>query len=155
MIPLADGSGLGAVEMEGRPPGSPALRREVRPEPAEHVRPGAEVVVDDVEDDSESLAMGGIDESRETRRASVHVMRCEEIDAVVAPVPLSREGCDRHQLDRRHAELAKASEVRDHCVERALGRERPDVELVEDELVQLGWAPLGIVPLEIPGVDDA
>ncbi len=58
------------------------------------------------------------------------------VDAVVAPVPVPGEGRHGHQLERGHAQLAQPGEVRDHAVEVAAGRERADVELVQDELVE-------------------
>ena len=89
---------------------------EVRPERAQRLVAGADVVVDDVEDDAEALAVRGVDEPRQTRRAAVGRVRRERVEAVVAPAALAREGRDGHQLDRGHAELAERA--------RAAGRRR-------------------------------
>ncbi len=109
---------------------------EVRAEGRDRLGAGADVVVDDVEDDGEPLAVCGVDEAREPVRSTVGRMRREVVEPVVAPVAVAREGRDRHDLDRRDPELAQRSQPRDDSVERALGRERPDVQLVDRELVQ-------------------
>ena len=80
--------------------------------------------------------MRGVDEAREPVRPAVRRMRREGVEPVVAPVAIPGERRDGHRLDRRDAELAQLREARDHAVERPLGRERADVQLVEDELVE-------------------
>ena len=93
----------------------------------------AEVVVDDIENHAEAARVRRIDEPREAVGASVAARRREEVDAVVAPVSVSGELGDRHQLDRRYPELAQVVELADQRVERALRRVRPDVHLVDHE----------------------
>ena len=95
------------------------------------------MVVDDVEDDGKSLAVGRIDETRQRFGAAVGGMRREVVEAVVAPVPVPGERRDGHQLDRGDAEVAQPAQVRDHAVEGSLVGERADMQLVEDELLQL------------------
>ena len=82
---------------------------EVRPERAQRLVAGADVVVDDVEDHAEPLSMRGVDELRQPRRPAVGLQRREGVEPVVAPAALTGERGDRHQLDRGHAELAEAS----------------------------------------------
>src|SRR2546430_6704233 len=79
-------------------------------------------------------------------------MRRERVYAVVAPVAIAGERGDGHQLDRSDAELAQPAQVLDHGVERSLRRERPDVQLVEDEVVERELRPWGDV--EARRVDD-
>ena len=98
---------------------------EVRPERAQRLVAGADVVVDDVEDHAEPLAVRGVDELRETLRPAVRAVRREGVEPVVAPPALAREGGDRHQLDRGHAELAERAEPRHHAGERASGENVP------------------------------
>src|SRR5947207_482684 len=52
------------------------------------------------------------------------------------PAAGARELGHRHQLDRVDAERGQAREVRHDTRERALVRERPDVQLVEDEVLE-------------------
>jgi hypothetical protein len=63
-------------------------------------------------------------------------MRRVDVDAVVAPATLAGEGRDGHQLDRGHAQAAQRLESRDHGVERSLVGERPDMQLVQHELLE-------------------
>ena len=109
---------------------------EVRAEGGDRLRAGPDVVVDDVEDHREALAVCGVDEARESVRPAVRRMRREGVEPVVAPVAIAGERRNGHRLDRRHAELAQLREARDHAVERPLARERSDVQLVDHELVE-------------------
>ncbi len=97
--------------------------------------------------------MRGVDEACEGGRAAVGAVRRVRVHAVVPPAAVPGEGRDGHQLDRGDAEPPQAVELRDDAVERARVAERPDVELVEDEIAQGQLRPLG--DLEGRGVDDA
>ena len=114
---------------------------EVWAERAQRLIAGAGVVVDDVENDTEALPMRSVDEARERLRPAVDRVRCGGVEPVISPATLAGERRDRHQLDRRHAQLAERREPRDDAVEGALARERTDVELVEDELAQVEPRP--------------
>src|SRR5205085_9101854 len=57
------------------------------------------------------------------------------------------------QLDRADPELAQPGEARDHRVERALLRERADVQLVDDQLLERELRSTG--DLEARRVDHA
>lgn len=98
---------------------------EVGAEAAEVVPCGAEVVVDDIERDTEAAGVRGVDEALQRRRTSVGVVDGVEGDAVVAPAALARESGDRHQLDDVDAELGEVVEALDRRVERALGVKVP------------------------------
>ena len=95
---------------------------EVGAEGGDLLRAGAEVVVDDVEDHAEPRGVRRVDEPREAVGAAVGRMRREGVEPVVAPAAVPREGRDRHQLDRRHAELAQRRQVLDRAVEGARRR---------------------------------
>ncbi len=127
--------------------------REIGSEGGDRLRAGADVVVDDVEDHSEPLPVRRIDEASEPVRPAVHGMCREVVQPVVAPVAVAGEGRDGHQLDRRDAELAQAAQPRDDAVEGAVGRERADVQLVDDQLVEVQSSPGRNV--ERARVDDA
>ena len=76
--------------------------------------------------------MAGVDEPLQRERAAIGGVGGVRIDAVVAPVARAGKLGDRHEFDRRDAEFLQIAEPRDHRVERALGRERADVQLVEN-----------------------
>jgi hypothetical protein len=107
----------------------------IRAERPEDVPVGAEVVVDHVEHDPEPDPMRRIDEAAKVVGRAVATRRSEEGDAVVTPVSLSREIGDRHELDRRHPEVAKMLETRLDAGERSFRGETADVQLVEHESV--------------------
>ena len=91
--------------------------------------------------------MGGIDQGLEVLRPSVGRIGREKVDAVVAPIATAREIGDRHQLDRGDAELDEIVQLVDGRAERAFGRERPDVQLVDDRLLPGAAAPRPVAPL--------
>ena len=145
-------AGLGVVERVA--PGRPAEPvREVRPKVSERLAARSDVVVDDVEHDAEPFAVGRIHEPRQACRPAVGRVRRVGVEAVVSPAAVAGKGRHRHQLDRGDAELAQPSQPRDDAVEGRLRRERPDVELVEDEFVQR--EPRAGRDFERAGVEDA
>ncbi len=77
----------------------------------------------------------------QARGPAVGRVRGEGVEPVVAPVAVAREGRDRHQLDRGHAELPQARQPVDRRLEGALGREGPDVELVHHQLARRHGPP--------------
>ena len=128
--------------------------RDVRRERAQRLVAGADVVVDDVQQHGEAFRMRCVDETREPVGTAVRAMRGGQVEAVVPPATLAGEGRHGHQLDRSHAERTQASQTRDHGVERSLVRERADVELVDDEVVERDALPALVGPGERTRVDD-
>ena len=127
---------------------------EVPPERRDGLRARADVVVDDVENDTEARAVRNIDQARESLGPAVDRVRCKGVHAVVSPVAPTGESCDRHQLDRRHAELTQIVQAFGNTLERPARRERADVELVDDELLTPETRPLVLGPPERARVDD-
>ena len=82
--------------------------------------------------------MRRVDQSREPGWAAVDRMGCEGVEPVVPPAAVPGGGRHRHQLDRGDAELAQRAQPRDRAVERPLGREGADVELVERRAPRAG-----------------
>ena len=154
--PLAHRVRVLVVVVDRLAPRRLVVRREVRAERAQRRGAGgADVVVDDVEQHGQALAVRGVDELLQPVRPAVGGLRGGDVDAVVAPAVAARELADRHHLDRRDAELAQLAQVRDRGLERALGREGADVQLVEDELADRRRAPVGVGPRERAGVEQA
>ena len=115
---------------------------------------GAEVVVDDVEDDGDVQPVGGIDEGAQIVGPAVVSRRRIQADAVVAPVAGAGEFRDRHQLDGRDAEVVQLAEPLTRRREGALRREGPDVQLVEGQLACRPHSPPLMLPAEGVRVDD-
>jgi len=111
------------------------------------------MVVHDVEDDPEALQMRGVDERAEIIRRSVQVRRRVQVHPVVAPAEPARKLGDRHDLDRRHADVGESGEPLDGGGERASARERTDVQLVKDLIGQSHARPAMVSPGERRRID--
>ncbi len=118
------------------------------------------MVVDDIDDDRDPAGMGVADERLERVRPAIGRLDGEQVGRVVAPRDVPGELERRHHLDRRHAEVVEVAEPPSGLVERpgplARWRERPDVHLVDDEVIPGGHGHGIVAPLEgVPVVDDA
>ena len=98
-------------------------------------------------DDAESPHVAGIDEALVSGRAAVALMHGVPEHAVVAPVVRAVERVHRQQLDEPDAELDEMIESLDRGVEGARGRERADVQFVDDRARELASRPRGVLPL--------
>jgi len=114
----------------------------------------AEVVVDDVEEDREPARVTRLDERFQVLGAPVPALGRERQHAVVPPAPAAGEVGERHQLERGDTEVGEVIEPCRGCRQRALRRERADVQLVEDQGLPRVAAPGRVGPLEPPGVHD-
>jgi hypothetical protein len=147
--PLADAAAVGVVEVDRGAPERLVRAREVGAERLERLDSGgADVVVHDVEQDREALVVGGVDEALQAERATVGGVGGRQVDAVVAPAVAAGELRHRQQLERGDAELAQAREVRDDGLERALGRERADVQLVDHRVLEVRRREAVVAPGE-------
>ncbi len=144
---------VGPVEVQRRAPRCPVAVGEVGAEIPQVVPLGAEVVVDHVEDDGHPAPVRGVHQPPEPLRTAVALLHREGVDTVVAPVPRAGELRHRHDLEGVDAQLAQAVEVRDHGIERPLGREGPHVQLVLDLLLEGDPPPGGVPPGERRGID--
>jgi hypothetical protein len=132
----ADLVALATVDVERLAPRRPVAVGEVGAELAEVVPLGAEVVVDDIEDDREPPPVAGVDQLLQVVRMAVGAVGRVQIDAVIAPTVLAGEGVDREQLDVGDAQVDEVIEVFDGAEERAGFTERAHVELVDGCIVQ-------------------
>jgi hypothetical protein len=85
--------------VERRTPGRFVALGKVRSVRVEVVPFGAEVVVDDVEDDGEAFRVGRVHEGAELLGSAVGALRSIEMYAVVPPVPCPRKLRHGHDLD--------------------------------------------------------
>ena len=90
------------------------------------------MVIDDVEDDGDPMAMGGVDEGAEIVGRAVKPGRREEVDAVVAPAEATGKIGHRHLLDHRNAETGKLPKLSFRRLPRAFRGKCPDMHLVDD-----------------------
>ena len=154
--PFADAVGALAVEVDRLAPRRLVALGEERPEGLERLHAArADVVVDDVEDDAQARAVGGVDEARQAVRAAVGRVRGREVDAVVAPAVVAGELGDRHELDVGDAQLGQRRQPRRGGLEGPLGGEGADVQLVEHGVAQRRGAEAAVGPRERARVDHA
>ena len=145
----ANPAALVAVEVDRAPPGGrvPGAEELGRVE-SQVVAVGPEMVVDDVEEHGEAAGVAGLDERLERSGTAVSALGCEGEHAVVTPAPASRKITERHELDGGDSESGQVIEARRRGVERPLGREGSDVELVENQLLPRAPPPSAVGPLE-------
>lgn len=151
--PGAGDAGVVSVEIGSIAPRCPMLVRDVAAEVVEVVPLGAEVVVNHVEDDRDATSVGCGDEVAQRFRAAQCVLRREEMDAVVTPVPATPALGERHEFDGGDAEVHEFIESCDGGGVTAFVGEGAEVELVDDE-VRFGQAlPGGVTAGEISWID--
>src|SRR5581483_8437681 len=99
-----------AVEVHSRAPRCCMPPCEIRTEPFQVVARGAKMVVNHVQNDSQTMLMTGIHETLEAVRSPITMVRSIQIDAVVAPAPCPRKFRHWHQLDVCNAEIHEVPE---------------------------------------------
>ena len=149
-----DGPGVHSVEVDPVTPVVAALG-EVRAESRQVVATRSEMVVDDIQDHGEPVAVGGVDEALQPVGAAVGLVGRVPADTVVAPSAAAAEGVDGHQLDVADSQLDEVCKMRDRRVERPGRGERADVQLVDDRSRQRPAGPRLVRPLVVVGVPAA
>ncbi len=121
-----------AVEVDGRAPGRSVALGEIGAELVEVVSLGAEVVVNDIYEDGEPLPMRRIDEPLDPVRATVSLVRGEEVDPVVSPPPRSGGGGKRHELHVGHAQVDEVVQSSGRRLERSFVGEGAGMKFVNE-----------------------
>jgi hypothetical protein len=147
--------GVRAGEVDRAAPAGLAALGEDREELRQVVARGTQVVVDDVLDHREAALVAGVDEPLVGGRPAVGLLDGVPEDAVVAPVVRAVERVDRQQLDELDAQLDEVVQPLDRRIQRALGRERADVQLVDDAAGQHPAGPRPVAPRVGVGVEPA
>src|ERR1700692_3996426 len=151
---LANGAAMRSIEIDSLPPRRSIPVAKVRSELAQIVSFRPEMVVHDVENNSEPLGMCGVHQPLERKRTPVTILDGKRIDAVVTPIAGSWKLCEWHQFNRGDTEVRKLRQKRDDAIQRSRLRIRAPVEFVEDALLEARSFPLGIGPLKRIQVDD-
>src|SRR4051812_2110318 len=113
----------------------------------------SEMIVDNVEDHAEPFSVRGVYESAEIVRRPIEARWGEQVDAVVAPAEATWEIGDRHDFDRRNADVREVIEPLHRGAESPLRRKSPDMQLVEHLVAHVHAGPLTVGPTEACGVD--
>ncbi len=150
---LADLVRTGGVQVHRGAPRRVVRVGEVRAERGQVVARRTEVVVDHVEHDAQAQLVRPVHEPLEGLRTPVRLVHRPEGDALVAPAVPAGERAERHQLHVGDAQIRQVLQPRRGRVQGALGRERADVQLVEDRARQRPPRPVHPPPVA-PVVDD-
>jgi len=115
---------------------------------------GPEVIVDDVEQHAQAACVRCIDEGLQLVGRPVCVLRCEQKHAVVSPVARAGRLGERHEFDRGDTECRQFVEPARRGSVGSLGRERTQVEFVQDDLVPRPAGPVHGLPRVAARVND-
>ena len=139
-----------AVEVQRRPPGGAVGIGKVGAEVRKVISFRSEVVVDDVQNNSQLLLVAGVDQPLQSDRPTIGALHGKGIDPVVTPVAMSRELGHRHQFHGGDAQRRQVVQLIGHPVKSAFRCEGAHMEFVEDVTAQGDPAPRAIRPIE-PG----
>jgi hypothetical protein len=112
------------------------------------------VVADDIENDTEAIDMGRIDELSELVGSPIQVRRRKQIHPVVTPPEAAVEFGHGHQFDDRHAEPRQLRQLLGGRLPGAFKRESPGVQFVDNLTLKRDAGPLVVTPLVRERIDD-
>ena len=144
----------GAVEVYSLPPRGSILIRVVRSKVSEVISFRAQVVVDDIEHDRQSVPVARIDKPLQAFRAAIAILHSKGMNPVVAPIAVAWELSHGHQLNRRHAQFLQFNQVWNDRIKRSFAAVRADVDFIDDVVFQREPTPVRIPPSKSPIVDD-
>ena len=152
---FAHGATLLAVEVDGlaplcRIPIGDIVGRKL----GEIVTVGPEVIVDHVEDHTQSGGVGAIDEAAKVVRLAIEPRRREQVHAIVAPAEPAGEFGDRHDLEHSDAQGGQLRQLFRRRRPGAFRRVGADVHLVQDLAFRFDAMPFAIGPDEARRVDE-
>src|ERR1051326_285738 len=104
------------------------------------------VLIDHVEDDCYVVGMASVDEPFEADSTTPAGVGREVVQRSVAPIEIRLEAGDRHQLQAGNAKAFQIIESVQQAVERRV--ELLDVELIDDQVGELRYAPRRVTPLK-------
>ena len=121
------------VEVEGIAPLTPIAGGDVLLGELTQKIPGrSEVVVDDIQDHPDAQLVGPVHETAEIVGLAIEPGGSEQVHTVVPPPEFPGEVGDRHDLEKGHSDLRERRETGNGGGPGSIGRERPDVELIDD-----------------------
>src|SRR5689334_14476 len=107
------------------------------------------MVVNDVECYGHSLLMASVYQPLQSCGASVRVLHCIRVDAVIAPVSVSRKLCYRHKFDCGDPQILQLANSGNDRVECSLWRKCSDMKFIEDILFQGNAEPTVVSPCDV------
>ena len=108
------------------------------------------MIVNNVEEDHQTLVMRGIDQRLQILGGPVTCVRRVRQHTVIAPVSLAGKIIDRHQFDRGDTEFGKARQFADNAFETA---KRAGMQFVDHRFRPWAAPPRRISPCVSVGID--
>src|SRR5436309_9463196 len=136
------------VKVQRRTPWRFVALAEVRSELRQTIPFRTDVVVDHIQDRSQTSLMTDIDQRLEAAGTAVRILNRVGKYAVIAPVSCSWKLRDRHQLNGSNSNTDELVEVWDDGFERSGGSERSNMQFIDDVIFNREPEPMGVSPLE-------
>jgi hypothetical protein len=124
------------IKVEGWPPRDMVLLGKIRAEVSEVIPFGAEVIIDDIQNNRDSLPVAGVNEPFEACGSTVGTVDGERIHTIIAPVAITRKLSDGHDFNCRDSQLEQFIEISDDGIKMAFRREGPDVKFIDNVVLQ-------------------
>src|SRR3984885_9029196 len=101
---------------------------------------GAEVIINDVQDNRDAVAVSSIDHPLEALGSAIAALNRKRIRQAISPRTLTGESHRRHDLESVHTKVLKIWQPPDHLLEAArifvrTGSECAHVKLVNDQFI--------------------
>src|ERR1700690_2477943 len=152
---LPDCISFRAVEVNALAPGGMmTIGKELWSVTAEVISYRAKVVVDDIQQNHNSPAVGGLNQVFKVLRPAITAVWSVWIDTVITPISPARKVADRHQLQRCHSEICKIVELLARGGKGTARREGSNMKFVDNSFFPLTATPRLIEPAESIGIDN-
>src|SRR6266404_696416 len=127
------GTAFRPIKVDGTTPRSEvAVGKKLRRIRIEIVSFRAKMVINDIQQDHDSAAMGPLNKFLEVFGTAIGTIGCEGINTVVAPISPARKVGDGHQLQRCDSEVSEVIELFAYRRESPGGSEGSHVQFVDD-----------------------
>jgi hypothetical protein len=97
--------------------------------------------------------MARVDKSFKAIRSTVRILNSKRVNAIIAPVAVSRELSDRHELKRCYAQIFQLIQAQDDGLKGTLSSRSPHMEFIEHIIGERCSGPVKLFPRKI-GVTD-
>ena len=125
-----------AVEVYGLSPEGSVLIREIGSKVTEVIPFRAQVVVDHIEHDRQSVLVASFDQPPQALGATITILHGKRINPVVTPIAIAWELGHGHQLERRHSQFLYFIEIWNDRIERSLAAVSPDMDFIDDVVLE-------------------
>src|ERR1700754_3835311 len=140
----------GIIEVQSLPPRGLVFIRKVGTKLTGIIAFRSEMIIDHIDDDRNAFPVRCIDETLEAGDTAIGVLYGEGIDAVIAPVAVTWELRQWHELDRIDAQLHEVIEPLYDPFKVVRGREGAGMQFVDDLVAERDAFPVAVRPGKMP-----